>query len=531
MVKKQKKIYASNEVPGFFKVYLPLSSEGLRIPPAFVKHFRGEIPKKAILRSCIGRSWCVAVKNDENDLFFFQSGWQSFVKDYPLNIGDFLVFSYCGNSEFYVKVFSRTGCEKKEALACRTCKKTAITSLNEELPGAEETFSPHTHGRPEISECPQPKASIPIEFGVERATKAAKSVDPENPHFTASVGTSSPCILQETKDQEVPDLVHRSQCEPMSVERSFIEEIRPIKSVKWEQAKWKLRTRKDGSSWVDIDEDASSEFSFASSSSYSSHDKKEGPETNSSAAYQNFEVLSNLEGGCKEKKIEGNSTKTSGKKPIIREVENLNWAISSFSTALVPTPEKLPGANSMHILSSSTIWVFASTIVETYSSGCVSTEIAGGNDVANESSKTIDSIVSAFDGSVSGSEQNRMISLSSSSISSTPSSRGTHSRQCSSSHNQNHQHLPFGKLGSNQRGYGFNSKGGNKGGDGYPNQNFQNRSRQYHGFNNWNHNRGGFNANAHARFVNSQQHNHHSFGNGSSGFIVPPPPLTHSFFH
>ncbi|KAJ4950180.1 hypothetical protein NE237_027012 [Protea cynaroides] len=183
------------------------------------------------------------------------------------------------------------------------------------------------------------------------------------------------------------------------------------------------------------------------------------------------------------------------------------------------------------ILPESSSLAAASTIVETYSGGSVSTEIAGGNDVANESSETIDSVVSVSDGSAPGSEQNTMIPLSSSSISSTPSSRGNHSRQYSSGHNQNHQHYPSGRLGSNQRGNGFNSKGGNRGGDGYPNQNFQNRRRQNRGFNNWNHNRGGFNANAHARLVNSQQQNHHGFGNGPSGFIAPPPPLTHSFPH
>ncbi|RVW58379.1 hypothetical protein CK203_107598 [Vitis vinifera] len=46
--------------PDFFTVYLPeLSWDRLRIPTAFVEHFNGFMPEKAILRDFVGRVWHV----------------------------------------------------------------------------------------------------------------------------------------------------------------------------------------------------------------------------------------------------------------------------------------------------------------------------------------------------------------------------------------------------------------------------------------------------------------------------------------
>ncbi|XP_043709354.1 la-related protein 1C-like [Telopea speciosissima] len=158
---------------------------------------------------------------------------------------------------------------------------------------------------------------------------------------------------------------------------------------------------------------------------------------------------------------------------------------------------------------------------------------------ADESSSlTVDSTVSiavSVDDSAPRSDHTTVMS------SSTPSSMGPRpiknqsSSQYNYGHNQNHHHYPSNRLGQNQRGNGFNWKGGKRGGDGgLRNQNFSNRRhQQQRGFNNWNRNRGGLNsntnANAHARWVNSDQHTHHGFE--SSGYLGQPPPLTHSFLH
>ncbi|XP_043725586.1 la-related protein 1C-like [Telopea speciosissima] len=137
--------------------------------------------------------------------------------------------------------------------------------------------------------------------------------------------------------------------------------------------------------------------------------------------------------------------------------------------------------------------------------------MAGAND-HQYSSSTIDSTVS-----VSAPKLEHTISMSSSSSSSsTPSSMGL--RPIKSQYNQNHHHQQYlsRRLGPNQRGNSFNSKGGKR--DGLTNQ--------QRGFRHWN---AGFNYNANARMVNSQRHNHHGFVNGF-GFLGPPP-LPYAFTH
>lgn len=45
---------------------------------------------------------------------FFLSGWQEFVKDNLIELGDFLVFQYNGHDVFGFKLFGNSGCEKEE---------------------------------------------------------------------------------------------------------------------------------------------------------------------------------------------------------------------------------------------------------------------------------------------------------------------------------------------------------------------------------------------------------------------------------
>ncbi|KAF8410593.1 hypothetical protein HHK36_003125 [Tetracentron sinense] len=104
--------------PSFFKVLVGDFSEQLRIPPAFIKHFNGNLPGKSIIKSPTGRCWRVNVGKSENDLFF-QNGWQKFVKDHSLEFGDFLIFKYIGISKFTVKIYGRSACEKELAMSKR----------------------------------------------------------------------------------------------------------------------------------------------------------------------------------------------------------------------------------------------------------------------------------------------------------------------------------------------------------------------------------------------------------------------------
>ncbi|RVW61113.1 hypothetical protein CK203_020683 [Vitis vinifera] len=55
--------------PEFFKVYLPeLSWDRMQIPTAFVKHFNGFVPEKAILRDSVGRVWHVEGEEDVEEI-------------------------------------------------------------------------------------------------------------------------------------------------------------------------------------------------------------------------------------------------------------------------------------------------------------------------------------------------------------------------------------------------------------------------------------------------------------------------------
>ncbi|XP_042484396.1 la-related protein 1B-like [Macadamia integrifolia] len=162
----------------------------------------------------------------------------------------------------------------------------------------------------------------------------------------------------------------------------------------------------------------------------------------------------------------------------------------------------------------------------------VPTEMAGAN--KNEclsSSSAIDSTVSvSVDDSAPRSEHSTVTSSSSS-----PSSMGPRS-QSSSQYNYganriHHQHYHSDGFRRNQRANGFNSKGGKRGGYVLPNHNFSTTGHQQQQSSHWNHNRGGFNCNTNARWVNSRQQIHHGFINGSSEFLGPRRSLIHSFLH
>lgn len=49
-----------------------------------------------------------------SDGVFFLNGWQEFVKDNLIELGDFLVFQYNGHDVFGFKIFGNSGCEKEE---------------------------------------------------------------------------------------------------------------------------------------------------------------------------------------------------------------------------------------------------------------------------------------------------------------------------------------------------------------------------------------------------------------------------------
>lgn len=96
------------------------SSESLEIPRKFAKLIYGEVPGVASLLGPSGRTWRanIVLLNGE---ICFQNGWDIFVRDNSLELGDSLVFRYDGNLCFSVLVFDQSKCEKEAACSfeCR----------------------------------------------------------------------------------------------------------------------------------------------------------------------------------------------------------------------------------------------------------------------------------------------------------------------------------------------------------------------------------------------------------------------------
>ncbi|KAK1401626.1 TF-B3 domain-containing protein [Heracleum sosnowskyi] len=93
----------------FFDVH---SSDRLKIPPTFKKKLEGVFTSEYLLESR-GKTWPVTLKEVHDNLLYLDSGWPEFVKDSALVSGDFLVFSYIGNSKFHVGIWDKKGCRKK----------------------------------------------------------------------------------------------------------------------------------------------------------------------------------------------------------------------------------------------------------------------------------------------------------------------------------------------------------------------------------------------------------------------------------
>ncbi|XP_038691174.1 B3 domain-containing protein Os01g0723500-like isoform X2 [Tripterygium wilfordii] len=110
------------EKPSFFKVLIGDFEDKLQLPPEFVKNFFNGLPRECVIRSRIG-TWHVKITGSSERLFF-NVGWKVFVEDHSLELGDFLTFEYHRNTEFHVKVFGKTACEKDFAMDRRKKNRT-----------------------------------------------------------------------------------------------------------------------------------------------------------------------------------------------------------------------------------------------------------------------------------------------------------------------------------------------------------------------------------------------------------------------
>ncbi|KAH0666966.1 hypothetical protein KY290_029122 [Solanum tuberosum] len=119
MVTPVEHVSIPHDLPEFFKIFHPeICYPQLRIPPAFIKFFNGDIPSICVLEDLAARTWKVVVERNDGDFFFMES-WPDFVLDNNLEYGDFLTFSYAGNSKFYVKIYGKNGCLKQDVTALK----------------------------------------------------------------------------------------------------------------------------------------------------------------------------------------------------------------------------------------------------------------------------------------------------------------------------------------------------------------------------------------------------------------------------
>ncbi|XP_034676725.1 B3 domain-containing protein REM14-like isoform X1 [Vitis riparia] len=95
----------------FFKVMINDFRTQLSIPPGFSRKLNGEKMEKAVLTSNKG-SWVVEVGKC-GQLFHFKEGWEEFVRNHDLDVGDFVVFEHKGSMRFDVLVFDSSACEKR----------------------------------------------------------------------------------------------------------------------------------------------------------------------------------------------------------------------------------------------------------------------------------------------------------------------------------------------------------------------------------------------------------------------------------
>nr|DAD40567.1 TPA_asm: hypothetical protein HUJ06_014890 [Nelumbo nucifera] len=153
-----------------------------------------------------------------------------FVKHHSLELGDFLVFKYDGNSVFDVKIFGRSGCEKNESLYCKSgCEENepldyrkhrepSFVNIKEESDArgrfnkktqVKETYSERIHemsGETKYGST-KSKRSSSANAAEDRLIETARFFKPKNPHFTVYVKRSMPYTVIVPKEMVIINLL------------------------------------------------------------------------------------------------------------------------------------------------------------------------------------------------------------------------------------------------------------------------------------------------------------------------------------
>ncbi|XP_025888305.2 putative B3 domain-containing protein REM15 [Solanum lycopersicum] len=93
--------------PHFLKPILPGCKQQITIPIGFFKYLKGQENEYALLRRA-SKKWSVKVNGRR-----LEDGWEEFVKDHDLQLGNVLIFRHEGDMEFEVAVFDSSCCERE----------------------------------------------------------------------------------------------------------------------------------------------------------------------------------------------------------------------------------------------------------------------------------------------------------------------------------------------------------------------------------------------------------------------------------
>ncbi|XP_049351618.1 B3 domain-containing protein At5g60140-like [Solanum verrucosum] len=98
---------------GFFKVFIPeISAKRLKLPTGYTDYKNGILPRNIFLRDRFENMWPIGVTKSGKDIYF-EYGWEKFIKDNIVELGDFFIFDYDGTRIFNFKLLGRNGCVKK----------------------------------------------------------------------------------------------------------------------------------------------------------------------------------------------------------------------------------------------------------------------------------------------------------------------------------------------------------------------------------------------------------------------------------
>lgn len=99
------------------------------IPSDYVKRMQCGACEDVILQGPSGHLWHVDLLCAKK-WAVFTDGWESFVSEQFIEVGDILVFRHVANVHFAVKIFGPSGCEKQSAISFQNYTSSSFRKRN-----------------------------------------------------------------------------------------------------------------------------------------------------------------------------------------------------------------------------------------------------------------------------------------------------------------------------------------------------------------------------------------------------------------